>query len=148
MGSGPATHLAATRNPACLLLMSAFKSIRSIAEDQAGSILKYLIQERFNNEEKIKKVTCPTFIIHGLKDNLIPYSHSKILHDNCSGPCSLVLPENMDHNEFDYCDSLITPFYQFMNSIGISTSSPSSSHAHNIIPDEYMSIPKVYQAQA
>jgi len=43
MGSGPATHVASTRNPGCLLLMSAFKSIRSIAEDQAGSILKYLI---------------------------------------------------------------------------------------------------------
>ena len=54
MGSGPATHLAATKKPGCLLLMSAFKSIRAIAHDQAGSILKYLISQRFDNEEKIK----------------------------------------------------------------------------------------------
>lgn len=33
MGSGPATHLASVRNPAALVLMSSFKSIRSIAED-------------------------------------------------------------------------------------------------------------------
>ena len=31
MGSGPACHVAAKRNPGCLLLMSAFKSIRAIA---------------------------------------------------------------------------------------------------------------------
>lgn len=33
MGSGPATHVASLRNPGALLLMSSFKSIRSIAED-------------------------------------------------------------------------------------------------------------------
>lgn len=30
IGSGPATHLASVRNPACMLLMSAFKSIRAV----------------------------------------------------------------------------------------------------------------------
>ena len=33
MGSGPATHIASVRKPAALLLMSSFKSIRSIAQD-------------------------------------------------------------------------------------------------------------------
>lgn len=32
MGSGPATHVASLRNPAALLLMSAYTSIRGIAE--------------------------------------------------------------------------------------------------------------------
>ena len=36
MGSGPATHVSSVRKPGALLLMSSFKSIRSIAEDQAG----------------------------------------------------------------------------------------------------------------
>ena len=43
MGSGPATHVASVRKPGCLLLMSSFKSIRAIAQDQAGKVLKYLI---------------------------------------------------------------------------------------------------------
>ena len=43
MGTGPATHVASVRNPGCLLLMSAYKSIRAIAHDQAGGFLKYLI---------------------------------------------------------------------------------------------------------
>ena len=33
IGTGPATHVASKRNPGCLILMSAFKSIRSIAQD-------------------------------------------------------------------------------------------------------------------
>lgn len=33
IGSGPATHVASKRKPSCLLLMSAFKSIRAIAQD-------------------------------------------------------------------------------------------------------------------
>jgi hypothetical protein len=43
MGSGPATHLSSCRKPGALLLMSSFKSIRAIAEDQAGKYLKFLI---------------------------------------------------------------------------------------------------------
>lgn len=121
MGSGAATHLASVRKPGALLLMSSFKSIRAIAEDQAGKYLKFLIQDRFNNIEKITKVTCPTFLVHGMKDNLITIHHSKELHEKCGGPCSLIMPANMDHNDFDFCEDLITPFFHFMKQVGIDT---------------------------
>jgi len=114
MGSGPACHVAAKRNPGCLLLMSAFKSIRAIAQEKAGNLLKYLIQDRFKNIEKIKEVTSPAFLVHGMQDNLISYKHSKELHDNCNGPCSLILPPRMNHNDFDFCEDLITPFFHFL----------------------------------
>jgi hypothetical protein len=34
----------------------------------------------FNNEEKISKVTMPTYILHGQRDSLIPLSHAYGLH--------------------------------------------------------------------
>lgn len=52
--------------------MSPFKSIRSVAEIQAGKVLKYLIKDQFDNLKKMKTVNCPTFIVHGQKDQLIP----------------------------------------------------------------------------
>ena len=125
--------------------MSSFKSIRSIAEDQAGQILKFLIQDRFNNIEKIKRVTCPTFLVHGMKDNLIPFSHSKELHKACGGPCSLILPANMDHNDFDFTEDLITPFYHFLRQCQISTKEPLSAIKQTKMPNEYFVIPKAYQ---
>ena len=129
MGSGPGTELAATRNPGILLLMSAYTSIRSVAKSIAGKMLQYVIAERFRNLDLIKEVTCPTFLIHGQKDNLIPFSHSEELHAACQGPCSLILPKEMDHNEFDFFEDLSQPFYLFLLQCGISVQpTPSASH--------------------
>lgn len=56
IGSGPATHLASKHNPCALMLLSPFKSIRSVAEIQAGKVLKYLIKDQFDNLKKMKSV--------------------------------------------------------------------------------------------
>ena len=78
-------------------------------------MLSYLIQDRFQNIEKIPKVTCPTFIVHGMRDKLIPYDHSRELHDKCGAQLkSIILPATMDHNDFDFCEDLITPFHTFL----------------------------------
>lgn len=145
MGSGPATHVASKRKPGSLLLMSSFKSIRAIAEDQAGRFLKYLIQDRFKNIEKIRKVTSPTFLVHGMMDKLIPYKHSKDLHDACGAPCSLILPTRMDHNDFDFCEDLITPYYHFLKQCKINVRDPKSAHEQMKIPAEYFEIPRAYK---
>ncbi len=72
------------------------------------------LSNRFNNIETIKNVSCPTLIIHGQKDKLIPYSHSFELSKNCGGPFDLVLPENMDHNEFNIYDDFFDPLCSFL----------------------------------
>ena len=62
--------------------MAPFMSIRAAVKDLAGTWAQFLIKERFNNLEAIKKVSCPTFIVHGQKDKLISFQHSKKLHGN------------------------------------------------------------------
>ena len=68
IGTGPATVVAATRKPGGLVLMSAFKSIRDIVREQAGSLLQYVMSDRFRNIDLISDVTCPTFLVHGQQD--------------------------------------------------------------------------------
>lgn len=80
IGSGPATYLASKRKVGALILMSAFTSIKAVVKDMAGSWAQHLIKQRFNNLEAIKQVVCPTFIIHGQKDRVVPFQHSKQLH--------------------------------------------------------------------
>lgn len=80
IGSGPATWLASRREVGALALMSAFTSIRGVVRDLAGKLLQYFVKERFNNFENIKKVKCPTFIVHGLKDDFISFKHSQDLY--------------------------------------------------------------------
>lgn len=65
IGSGPATYLASQRETKILILFSPYTSIREVATDHV-SILGYLVKNRFNNHEHIKKVKKPIFIIHGL----------------------------------------------------------------------------------
>lgn len=120
IGSGPATLVAAKRNPCALLLMSPFKSIRDIIHQQAGSILQYVVSDRFRNIDIMPEVTCPTFFVHGQRDQLISFTHSQEMLMKCGGPVSIVLPPMMDHNEFDFMEDLIQPFYNFLKQLNIS----------------------------
>lgn len=73
IGSGPACSIAANYRIAALVLISPYTSIRAIVKDMFGSIFQYIIKERFNNLENIAKTKCPTFILHGKRDEIIPY---------------------------------------------------------------------------
>lgn len=44
-----------------------------------GYLVSKFMDERFNNEENIKKVECPALFIHGVDDKLIPSTHSTFL---------------------------------------------------------------------
>jgi fermentation-respiration switch protein FrsA (DUF1100 family) len=80
MGSGPATQLASMCNPFALILMSAYTTIKAVAQNMVGSMLGYLVANHFNNLEKITKVQCPVMFIHGKADPLIPCAHSEMLY--------------------------------------------------------------------
>ena len=65
IGSSPACFIANNRNPAALILMSPFKSIREVAKDLVGWMLSLAIAERFRNIDLIQEIKCATFIVHG-----------------------------------------------------------------------------------
>lgn len=67
MGSGPACSLAAHYGfltPA-LILVSPYTSLKKAVKSLLGSFPSIFVRERFDNLETIKKVRCPTLIIHG-----------------------------------------------------------------------------------
>lgn len=72
-----------------------------------------LFKIRFSNIDYIKKVNCPILFIHGQKDELIPFEHTMKLKEACSCPVEILLPEEMDHNTFDYDSDLLIPLKDF-----------------------------------
>lgn len=46
IGSAPATYLCSQRKPAALILMSPFTSLRAVAGNLVGNLMKFLISER------------------------------------------------------------------------------------------------------
>jgi pimeloyl-ACP methyl ester carboxylesterase len=76
VGTGPATHLAAKYDVGGLILVSPYTSMKKLVGDHFGRLAKWCIAERFENIKEIEFVKCPTFFIHGEKDELIPVKHS------------------------------------------------------------------------
>jgi fermentation-respiration switch protein FrsA (DUF1100 family) len=77
MGSGPACHLASLCKPSSLILLSPYTSLKDAVKTLLGTIPSMLVRDRFQNVEVIKRVTCPTLIVHGQNDRLIPFTHSQ-----------------------------------------------------------------------
>ena len=138
IGSGPAVYLSANRNPGALILISPFKSIRETANTILG-IFKVIVADRFKNIEIIPGVTCPLLLIHGQRDNLIPFTHSIELSQKTGGPYELILPEEMDHNEFHAYDDFLDPINSFLkrhNLLNI------SNNNKILVKQEYLEIPE------
>jgi hypothetical protein len=114
IGCSPGLYLCGQRKPAGLIMMSPFTSIRAVAENLVGNVLKFLVGERFQNIEYIKDVSCPILFIHGQLDTLVPFEQTIQLKNNCMCPYEVVLPEDMTHNEFDYELDLIFPLKDFL----------------------------------
>ena len=116
--------------------MTAYMSIRSVVSNIAGTLASFMIYERFRNIDNIQRVKCPTFLIHGQKDSLIPATDSQELHKACGGPSSLLLSNEMDHNEFDFYDDLTQPFYYFLIQCNIEVNCVNDGEGQIKFPEE------------
>jgi pimeloyl-ACP methyl ester carboxylesterase len=114
LGSGPATYLASQRKVKTLALFSPYKSIRAVAIDHVP-LLGWMLQERFNNLNNIKKVEVPCFILHGQKDTVIEWNHGRTLHENCKSALKeLRTPPEMTHNTFHLNHDFLDPLKEFL----------------------------------
>ena len=82
------------------------------------------------------KVTCPTFIVHGQKDKLIPIAQAYALKDKCAGPTFFLSPPNMTHNDFDFYEDLIRPLMRFLCQIKILQNYEESGDSTEETPDD------------
>jgi len=121
MGSGPACTLAAKyKDIPALILISPFTSLKNAVKSLLGSFPSLLVKERFDNLTTIKQVACPTLLIHGQSDTIIPYQHSVELYEVCGGPSKLILPNLMTHNEFFFKGDIMQPMEKFFDESGVS----------------------------
>jgi len=100
---------------------------------------KFLVADRFRNIDIIENVTCPLLIIHGQKDKLIPYKHSIELSKNAGGPYELILPEDMDHNDFSMYDDFLDPICDFFKRLNLMNE---NSKTKITFPKEIFDIPE------
>lgn len=93
LGVGVALAACHKKEPAGLMLVSGFASIRNLAP----SWLYYFIPDRYNNVKKINQYSCPTVIVHGRNDSLVPLENAVLLKSAAQHDVqSHILP--MGHN--------------------------------------------------
>ena len=95
LGTGPSCYLAAHSSVGGLLLETPFLSaFRTITE------IPVLPWDRFRNKERLSSIKCPSLVVHGELDEVIPFRHGKKVHQGLPEPKSFLKISNASHNDF------------------------------------------------
>ncbi len=95
LGGGAVCALAEKRSSAALILMSAFTSSKKMASGYF--VPGFLLLDQYDNRSAVKAYTSPVLIIHGKRDEVIPYSHGVELSKTVKS-CEFIT-YNSGHND-------------------------------------------------
>jgi fermentation-respiration switch protein FrsA (DUF1100 family) len=100
LGAAAAIELASTRPVAGLITLSAFSSM----SDMARQLLPFmptslLLRHHFDNERKLRKVSCPALMFHGRDDQIIPFTMLARLDAALKSPHKTVPIDGAGHND-------------------------------------------------
>lgn len=103
LGGVVAIRLALNRKLGALIISSTFTSlhelIKTLFSRWLGSIFCLANPFKMHSIKLINYVNCPLLIIHGVKDELVPYSMAKELYEKASNPKLLYPIEKATHND-------------------------------------------------
>ena len=98
LGTGIAVELGQTNQFGGIILESPFTSMTSAAKNIYPWLpVKYLLKDKYDSEKKIKNLQIPILIMHGKKDNIVPFKMGKKLYDLANNPKFFYFTENDDH---------------------------------------------------
>lgn len=101
LGGGVATGIAVGRSFLGIVLESTFRSIPSVARRlmplfPTDALLK---SERYDTASRIGEIQVPILVIHGRRDELIPFEEGQALFDLANEPRELYVVERAGHND-------------------------------------------------
>jgi len=100
LGSAVALELARRERPLGLVLETPFLSIRAMARSLLPlGPLALAIPEGFDNESKITEIDCPVLIIHGDRDEIVPFEQGQVLFERARPPKSFYRLHGAGHND-------------------------------------------------
>jgi len=104
LGTGVAVELGTRYLFKSIVLEAPFTSISDIAQKKYKIYpVKFFVLDKFDNYKKITKVFSPLLIISGMKDEVIPHSHSVKLFTKANDPKDyLFIGEAMHNNLYDF----------------------------------------------
>jgi len=99
LGTAAATHLAATREIAGLILESPYTSARGMAARHYRIFPTAIVRLRLDNIGRMPRIHCPVLIFHGTADMLVPIQMGRDVAAAAGGPVEFVMIEGSGHND-------------------------------------------------
>ena len=97
IGSGPTCYLAEKYEVAGVVLHSGLMSALRVLMN-----LRWTLPiDKFPNIDRVKKIDCPVFIIHGRRDEVVPFYHAEELHAASKIPYPPYYVDNAGHNNVE-----------------------------------------------
>ena len=87
LGSGVAVEIGKKNNFNGIILESPFTSLENSAKIYYPYLpVKFLLKDRYDSINKIDKIRTPILIMHGKKDDIVPFSMGKELFEKANNP--------------------------------------------------------------
>ena len=114
LGTGVATHLSQNRNFAGLILETPFTSMIDAAKKFYPYIpVGLLLKDKFENKNKIKNIKSPILIMHGEKDQIVPFEMGKKMFEIANEPKYSYFTK-YDNHMMEYDESLVKALNSFL----------------------------------
>lgn len=118
LGGAAAIYLAAKHPLGALITLSAFRTLAEIAGNTVHHLFPtgFLVLHRLDNIGRMPQVHCPTLIIHGTDDELVPFDSAAALAHATSAPVTVYPVGSATHNDiYDVGgQSLVNTMEQFL----------------------------------
>ena len=100
LGTGVAVQMATEYDVAGVSLEVPFSSLVDVASNQYPfAPVKYLLKDRFMSIDKIAKINAPLLILHGHKDEVIPFKFARKLFNKAVEPKKITEFPKGGHND-------------------------------------------------
>ena len=98
LGTGVAVEIGAKNNFNSIILESPFTSIENSAKIYYPYLpVRFLLKDRYDSISKIKKINSPILIMHGKKDDIVPFFMGKKLFEKANSPKDSYFTDIDDH---------------------------------------------------
>ncbi len=100
LGGAVAINLASRRPCGGLIVQSSFTNARAMTREIfALPLVGHLVKSRFDSEHKIRNVRAPILIVHGTRDDVVPFAMGEKLFEAAPEPKRFYRMEGAGHND-------------------------------------------------
>lgn len=118
IGTTVAINSSKEKNIAGLILVTPLTSAKAYANISGLRFISFLVGDSFNNLNKIKHIIAPILVIHGAKDEVIPFSMGKEVFDAANTQRKeFIKIQRGGHNDLQDIDEYWLAIFNFIKSL-------------------------------